>query len=59
MEMRVSPGTSPAFMMSVLGLSFSEAIILKNVLKLPMILIFFGIVVIGIMIVGYVFNLIY
>jgi hypothetical protein len=46
-------------MMSVIGLSLPEAIILKKVLKLPMIFIFFGIVGLGIIIVGYIFNLIY
>lgn len=59
MEKGASLGTSLAFMMSVIGLSLPEAIILKKVLKLPLILIFFGIVGIGIMIVGFVFNLIY
>jgi hypothetical protein len=46
-------------MMAVIGLSLPEAIILKKVLKLPMIFIFFGIVGAGIMIVGYIFNFIY
>jgi len=58
-EKGASLGTALAFMMSVIGLSLPEAIILKKVLKLPMIFIFFGIVGIGIMIVGYIFNLIY
>lgn len=59
LEKGASLGTSLAFMMSVIGLSLPEAIILKKVLKLPMIFIFFGIVGIGIIIVGYIFNLIY
>ena len=58
-EKGASLGTALAFMMSVIGLSLPEAIILKKVLKLPMILIFFGIVGVGIMIVGFIFNLIY
>lgn len=58
-EKGASLGTALAFMMAVIGLSLPEAIILKKVLKLPMIIIFFGIVAVGIMIVGYVFNLIY
>lgn len=58
-EKGASLGTALAFMMGVIGLSLPEAIILKKVLKLPMIFIFFGIVGIGIMIVGYIFNLIY
>jgi hypothetical protein len=58
-EKGASLGTALAFMMAVIGLSLPEAIILKKVLKLPMIFIFFGIVGAGIMIVGYIFNLIY
>ncbi len=52
-------GTSLAFMMSVIGLSLPEIIILKKVLKLPLILIFITIVAFGITIVGYLFNIIY
>jgi uncharacterized protein len=50
-------GTVLAFMMAVIGLSLPEAIILRKVLKPPLIAAFFGTVAIGIMIVGYVFNL--
>ena len=50
-------GTALAFMMAVIGLSLPEAIILRKVLKPPLIAAFFGAVAIGIMIVGYVFNL--
>jgi uncharacterized protein len=50
-------GTVLAFMMSVIGLSLPEAIILRKVLKVPLILTFFGVVALGIMIVGFVFNL--
>lgn len=49
-------GTVLAFMMAVIGLSLPEAIILRKVLKLPLILTFFGVVAVGIMIVGYLFN---
>jgi uncharacterized protein len=59
MEKGASLGTVLAFMMAVIGLSLPEAIILKKVLKLPMILIFFSIVGIGIILVGYIFNFIY
>jgi len=52
-------GTSLAFMMAVVGLSLPEMIILKKVLKLPLILTFVGVVATGIMIVGYLFNLIF
>ncbi len=51
-------GTVLAFMMSVIGLSLPEAIILRKVLKLPLILLFFGIVAVGIIIMGYLFNLV-
>lgn len=58
-EKGASLGTSLAFMMAVIGLSLPEMIILKKVLKLPLILAFAGIVAAGIMIVGYLFNLIF
>ena len=54
-----SLGTALAFMMSVIGLSLPETIILRKVLKLPLIFIFVGVVAVGIIIVGYLFNLIY
>jgi uncharacterized membrane protein YraQ (UPF0718 family) len=49
-------GTALAFMMSVIALSLPEMIILKKVLKLPLIFVFVGIVALGIIIVGFVFN---
>jgi uncharacterized protein len=49
-------GTALAFMMAVIGLSLPEMIILKKVLKLPLIMTFVGIVASGIMIVGFLFN---
>ena len=52
-------GTSLAFMMSVIGLSLPEMIILHKVLKMPLILTFIGIVGTGIMIVGFLFNYIF
>lgn len=58
-EKGASLGTSLAFMMAVIGLSLPEMIILKKVLKLPLILAFIGIVATGIMIVGYLFNFIF
>ena len=51
-------GTVLAFMMSVIGLSLPETIILRKVLRLPLIAAFVGVVAVGILIVGYVFNLI-
>jgi uncharacterized membrane protein YraQ (UPF0718 family) len=49
-------GTVLAFMMSVIGLSLPEAVILRKVLKLPLIATFFGVVAVGILVVGYLFN---
>jgi uncharacterized membrane protein YraQ (UPF0718 family) len=49
-------GTVLAFMMSVIGLSLPEAVILRKVLKWPLILTFFGVVAAGIAAVGYLFN---
>jgi uncharacterized membrane protein YraQ (UPF0718 family) len=58
LEKGASLGTALAFMMSVIGLSLPETIILRKVLKLPLILIFVSVVAVGIIIVGYLFNLI-
>ncbi len=58
-EKGASLGTALAFMMSVIALSLPEMIILKKVLKMPLILTFIGIVSIGIMIVGFLFNYIF
>lgn len=52
-------GTSLAFMMAVIGLSLPEMIILRKVLKLPLILVFVGVVATGIMMVGFLFNMIF
>lgn len=49
-------GTALAFMMAVVGLSLPEAFILKKVLKWPLLLTFFGVVTLGIIITGYLFN---
>ena len=49
-------GTVLAFMMAVIGLSLPEAVILRKVLTLRLLLTFFGVVALGILIVGYVFN---
>ena len=57
-EKGVSMGTTLAFMMSVTALSLPEFMILKKVMKTKLILIFAGIVGVGIMFTGYLFNLI-
>lgn len=55
-EKGVTLGTALAFMMSVIGLSLPEIIILKKVLKWQLIGIFVGVVAAGIIIVGLIFN---
>jgi uncharacterized membrane protein YraQ (UPF0718 family) len=49
-------GTVLAFMMSVIALSLPEMIILRKVLKVPLIATFAGVVAVGILVVGIVFN---
>lgn len=58
-EKGASLGTSLAFMMSVIGLSLPEVIILKKVLKRPLIFTFVGVVAAGIMTVGFLFNFLF
>jgi uncharacterized protein len=57
LEKGVPLGTALAFMMAVIGLSLPETIILRKVLKAQLIAVFVGVVAVGIMIVGYIFNL--
>ena len=59
LEKGASLGTVLAFMMSVIGLSLPETIILKKVLKIQLIGVFVGVVGLGIIIVGYLFNFIF
>jgi uncharacterized protein len=56
MEKGMATGTVLAFMMAVTALSVPEAIILSNVLKKPLLAIFFAIVAVAITMVGYLFN---
>lgn len=56
MEKGMAVGTVLAFMMAVTALSLPEAIILSNVLKKPLLAVFFGTVAVAIIIVGYLFN---
>ena len=58
MEKGASLGTVLAFMMSVVGLSLPETIILRRVLKPQLIAAFIGTVALGIILTGYLFNLI-
>ena len=49
-------GTALAFMMATAALSLPEAVILRRIMKLKLIAIFYGVVTIGIIILGYSFN---
>ena len=51
-------GTVLAFMMSVIALSLPEILILRKVLKIRLIATFVGVVGLGILVVGYLFNMI-
>ncbi|MCF7812544.1 permease [Candidatus Gracilibacteria bacterium] len=52
-------GTALAFMMAVVGLSFPEALILKRVMKMKLLLSFFGVVTLGIIVLGFLFNVLF
>lgn len=52
-------GTVMAFTMSAIALSIPEAVMLRRVLKLPLLAIFFGAVAAGIVAVGYLFNAVF
>ena len=58
-EKGVPIGTALAFMMATAALSLPEAIILKRVMKTKLIVIFFGIVGISIIVIGYLFNFLF
>jgi uncharacterized membrane protein YraQ (UPF0718 family) len=49
-------GTALAFMMAVSALSLPEAIMLRRVMRLPLILIFFGVTTMAIILLGYMLN---
>ena len=51
-------GTVLAFMMAVIAISTPEAIILRKVLKPGLIAVFIGVVTVGIILVGYLFNMV-
>lgn len=52
----VGIGTALAFMMAVTALSLPSMIMLKKVVKTPLLIIFAGIVTLGILLIGYAFN---
>jgi uncharacterized membrane protein YraQ (UPF0718 family) len=51
-------GTVLAFMMAVIGLSLPEMVILRKVLRIPLIVTFASVVGLGILMVGYLFNIV-
>ena len=51
-------GTTLAFMMAVTAISLPELFILRRVMRLPLLLTFVGIVTTGILLIGYLFNLV-
>ena len=59
MEKGAALGTTLAFMMAVIGLSLPETIILRQVLKIPLIITFITVVGVGLLVVGYVFNVLF
>jgi len=56
-EKGVPIGTALAFMMAISALSFPEAVILRRVMKLKLIAIFFGVVTVAIILTGFIYNL--
>ncbi len=58
LEKGAALGTALAFMMSVIALSLPEMVILRKVLKPALIAVFIGVVGFGILLVGYLFNLV-
>ncbi|MDH4321460.1 MAG: permease [Desulfobulbaceae bacterium] len=58
LEKGAALGTALAFMMSVIALSFPEMVILRKVLKMPLVATFAAVVACGILLVGFLFNLI-
>ena len=52
----MSMGTALSFMMAVTALSLPEALILKKILSTKLLFIFFGVVSVGIVAIGYLFN---
>jgi len=56
-EKGIPLGTAMAFMMAVVGLSLPEALILKRVMKLKLLVYFFAVTTINIIIIGYLFNI--
>jgi uncharacterized membrane protein YraQ (UPF0718 family) len=51
-------GTALSFMMAVSALSLPEAVMLRRAMRLPLILIFFAVTTVGIIVTGYLFNMV-
>jgi hypothetical protein len=49
-------GTTLAFMSAIVALSIPEALILKKVMRWQLLALFFGITIVGIILIGYLFN---
>jgi uncharacterized membrane protein YraQ (UPF0718 family) len=58
LEKGAALGTVLAFMMSVIGLSLPEMVILRKVLTVPLIVTFTCVVGLGILVIGYLFNIV-
>jgi hypothetical protein len=56
LEKGAALGTVLAFMMAVIALSLPEVIILRKVLRPVLIAVFLGVVTVGIVLTGYLFN---
>lgn len=54
----ISIGTALAFMMAVVGLSLPEATLLKKVMTWRLIGIFFGLITLFIIVLGYLYNIV-
>ncbi len=52
-------GTALAFSMAVVGLSIPEAALLKKIMKIKLVAIYFGSVCVSIILLGYLFNFIF
>ncbi len=58
LEKGAALGTVLAFMMAVVALSLPEMVILRRVLRIPLLAAFVAIVGVGILLVGYIFNMV-
>ena len=55
----VPVGTALAFMMATVGLSLPEALILKKVMSIKLLVMYFAVVTVGIIIIGWVINILF